>query len=160
MDLISNVVRGGPDTEPGLPLLMLGGEGSLSLYQLGNIAVDRWGRGLQTEGRYTASRAQILRRTKGHLDLSTLEVAPAEELEALILTHVGARPWDRDAHDARVLADAAEGRGRIINSQDDVGGYPVFDERHQPFDPSAWDMRHLAPRQGTNLDASARAPGT
>ena len=30
---------------------------------------------------------------------------------------VGARPWDRDPIDARILADAMHGRGRIIDQE-------------------------------------------
>lgn len=36
-----------------------------------------------------------------------------------------ARPWDSDEHDWRVIADTIEGRGKIIDSEQEVGGYPV-----------------------------------
>ncbi len=37
---------------------------------------------------------------------------------------VGARPGDRDAIDKRIINDALTGHARIIDSQDEVGGYP------------------------------------
>ncbi len=53
-----------------------------------------------------------------------IEPLPAEQVEEWVLGNAGARPWDRDAHDRRVISDAAEGRGKIIDSEDEVGGYP------------------------------------
>jgi hypothetical protein len=40
----------------------------------------------------------------------------------------GARPAQRDAIDQRIVADAVAGRARIIDSQEEVGGYP----KHAP----------------------------
>ena len=42
-----------------------------------------------------------------------------------MLAHAGARPKDRDAVDARIVADVTAGSGAIIDSQDTVGGYPT-----------------------------------
>jgi len=43
MTVIGNVLRGGQSTQPGLPLVTVGGSGDLALYERDNIAVDRWG---------------------------------------------------------------------------------------------------------------------
>ncbi|MDB6120731.1 MAG: pectate lyase, partial [Verrucomicrobiaceae bacterium] len=40
---------------------------------------------------------------------------------------VGARPGDRDAIDQRIITQALTGKARIIDSQDDVGGYPKIE---------------------------------
>jgi hypothetical protein len=85
---------------------------------------------------------------------------PANQVETYILTHVGARPWDRDAHDVRLLADVAESRGEIIDSETEVGGYPVQAETHRPFDPSKWNLDDMTPQDPSVLDASAKARGT
>lgn len=77
-----------------------------------------------------------------------------------MLTNAGARPWDRDAHDVRVIADAAEGRGRIIDSEQEVRGYPVMAETRRAFDPALWDLETMQPRNPSALDAGGRARGT
>jgi hypothetical protein len=43
-----------------------------------------------------------------------------------VLSNVGARPADRDAVDKRIVNDVINGTGRIIDSQNDVGGWPVL----------------------------------
>jgi len=67
----------------------------------------------------------------------------AVEVQDAVLRNVGARPWDRDAHDKRILADTIEGRGKIIDSEQEVGGYPEQIPAHAPFDEAAWDLRFM-----------------
>ena len=43
----------------------------------------------------------------------------------LPLLHAGSRPAMRDPIDRRIIQSIIDGTGRIIDSQDDVGGYPV-----------------------------------
>ncbi len=64
----------------------------------------------------------------------------AAQVQDAVIDDAGARPWDRDHDDARIVADTIEGRGRIIDSQKDVNGYPQVKEAHQPFDPADWDL--------------------
>jgi len=47
---------------------------------------------------------------------------PAGEIEAWVLTNVGARPWERDAIDRRLVEEARTGRGKIIDFESEVGG--------------------------------------
>src|SRR3546814_21068897 len=58
---IGNVMRGGNDTDAGLPFLLLGGDGDLQYYGQDNIAVDRHGNPLPQFGRYGATRAELIR---------------------------------------------------------------------------------------------------
>ena len=160
MDLIGNVLRAGPSTVSGLPLLMFGGEGNLSLFVRDNIAVDRWGRDLPTLGRYTVSPSDVVAVDKPHMSFGGEDILPARGLEAVILSGVGARPWDRDAHDVRILADVAEGRGQIIDSQSQVGGYPKHTPRKRPFVPANWNLESLTPKTDKALDSAGRALGT
>ena len=69
--------------------------------------------------------------------LPTLEKPPVwpEGLQATSTTaavwhvarFVGARPADRDAIDTRIVRQALTGTARIIDSQDEVGGYPKIE---------------------------------
>jgi hypothetical protein len=56
---------------------------------------------------------------------------------------VGARPWDRDAIDARIVGQALAGQGAIIDSEAEVGGYPVMPETRAAFEESEWDLQTL-----------------
>lgn len=46
--------------------------------------------------------------------------------EADVLANVGARPADRDPVDRRIVGDITARRGRIIDSQSEVGGWPAL----------------------------------
>jgi len=49
---------------------------------------------------------------------------PASQTLDYVASHVGARPRDRDAIDQRIVQNLLNRSGRIIHSQEDVGGYP------------------------------------
>ncbi len=49
---------------------------------------------------------------------------PAKETVDYLIKHVGARPNDRDEIDQRIIREFQTRQGRIIDSQEEVGGYP------------------------------------
>lgn len=157
---VGNVLRGGRDTLAGTPFLQIGGIGDLEAYLNDNVAQDLFGSPLPMTGRFTASTAQIFMRRAPMFWPDGVNLVRAREVEATLLRTAGARPWDRDAHDVRILADIAEGRGRIINSQEDVGGYPALPTTRRTFDPGLWDMATMRPLSPSALDSAARAGGT
>lgn len=158
---VGNVLRAGPSTpEEHLAFFMLGGDGDVEFFGRDNIAVDQIGRPLPMFGRYTTSAARIIEQRRPMLWPDGVTALPATQVERSVLTNAGARPWDRDAHDVRVIADAAEGRGRIIDSEQEVRGYPVMAETRRPFDPNQWDLETMQPCDPTLLDAGGRARGT
>jgi len=53
-----------------------------------------------------------------------LEAKPAAETAAWVLANVGARPWQRDAADRRLVEEARTGGGKIIDFESEVGGLP------------------------------------
>jgi len=84
----------------------------------------------------------------------------ANQVERYVLKNAGARPWDRDSVDVRILADTAEGRGEIIDSQNQVGGYPTASPTHRAFDPALWDLETMQPAAPEALDSGLKAKGT
>jgi pectate lyase len=160
MDLIANVMRGGRSTREGLPLLMIGGDGDLEVYAKGNVAVDWKGDALPQRGRYTTGRARIVDADSPLPLPEGLPVLAAEDVERFVLASAGARPWDRDGHDVRVLADVAEGRGGIIDSQSEVGGYPKITPTYRAFDETLWDLETMLPKAPEALDSSQKGRGT
>jgi hypothetical protein len=63
-----------------------------------------------------------------------------------VLARCGARPWDRDPIDARIVADVREGTGRIIDSERDVGGYPIRPITRAAFNEAQWDLASMTRR--------------
>lgn len=145
MVAIGNVMRAGPSTPADVAFMMLGGSGSLEWYAEDNVAVDRMGRPLPLTGRYTTGHAEYLPIDRPALP-EGVQVLPTVEVQDTVIRNAGARPWDRDPVDARIVANVIEGRGAIIDSERDVGGYPTYPETRQPFDPSAWNLDDMTPR--------------
>lgn len=148
MSAVGNVMRGGPSTLPRLPFLMLGGDGDLEYYGRDNIAVDQHGEPLPMFGRYGNTKAKLIEKDKPVAWWEGLNILPAAQLETHILAHAGARPWDRDADDNRVLFFIAEGRGKVIDDEKEVGGYPVQKPTSAPFIEADWDLATMEPRSG------------
>lgn len=146
---VGNVMRGGNDTDPGLPFLMLGGDGDLRYHGRDNRAVDRHGNPLPEFGRYGETKARLIRSAKLLADVSGLAVLPSNAVETSVLASVGARPWDRAPDDIRVLFFVAEGRGEIIDDEKEVGsGYPRSAETRAPFIEADWDLATMRPVSG------------
>lgn len=70
------------------------------------------------------TKGRIVALTKPPTWLAGFTPLPARQVKEAVLTHAGARPKDRDAVDARIVAEIRAGQGRRIDSQDEVGGYP------------------------------------
>lgn len=148
LSAVGNVLRGGPSTAPGLPFLMLGGDGDLLYHAADNIAVDWAGAPLPAFGRYGETRAKLIESATPVSWPAGLPVLPARDVETHLLANAGARPWDRDAHDIRVLFFIAEGRGEIIDSEAQVGGFPKLPETRAPFIEGDWNLDTMEPKSG------------
>jgi len=63
-----------------------------------------------------------------------------------VLADAGAAPWNRDPIDRRIVQDVVDETGEIINSQDEVGGYPDLVPGIAPIDtdrdgmPDWWEV--------------------
>jgi hypothetical protein len=148
LSAVGNVMRGGFSTRPDIAFLTIGGVGDLRYHGRDNIAVDRQGRPVPMFGRYTTSPARIVEIGRPIIWPAGLPVLPANQVETHVLRHAGARPWDRDPHDIRVLFDVVEGRGEIIDDERQVGGYPQVEPARAPFVEAEWDLATMEPRSG------------
>lgn len=148
LSAVGNVLRGGFSTRDDIAFLTIGGVGDLRYHGRDNLAVDRQGRPLPMFGRYTTSPARIIQAPRPVIWPAGLDVLPANQVETHVLRFAGARPWDRDAHDIRVIFDVAEGRGEIIDSEVEVGGYPRVEPTRAPFVDAEWDLTTMEPRSG------------
>jgi hypothetical protein len=85
---------------------------------------------------------------------------PSAAVQEYVLHNAGARPWDRDYDDVRLIADVAEGRGTIVNSENDIHGYPVEKPAQRPFNPADWNLIDMTPKTPSALDSGSKARGT
>ena len=143
-----NVLRAGISTEP-LALLMVGGSGDLEAYLDDNLAVDRIGEPtIPTLGRYTTTPISLEQAGTAPALPFGVTLLPAGKVQDAVIEGVGATPWNRDLVDRRIVADVIEGRGTIIDSQDEVGGYPAYPQARKPFVEAEWNLDTMEPLAG------------
>lgn len=163
INCINNVWRPGPTTQPAqLPIALKGTLPDLARgYMSGNVfeqrddltrdnyaALDfhRW-LGPGKNYKYAGTLADWRADAPAALGPSEPLTQPAAVAAELVLTHAGAS-LRRDAVDARVIADVRAGRGRLIDSPRDVGGFPALRSAPAPLDsdrdgmPDAWEIAH------------------
>ncbi|WP_018996659.1 hypothetical protein [Hirschia maritima] len=124
IDLIGNVMKYGPSTRQELSLFSLGGEGDLSIYENDNL-IDTSSAPPPLLSKYKDKTIADFRYSKSnHQPLDGLKIVKSKDLFLSLQKNVGARPWDRDLIDIRILKEASSRTGSIIDSQTEVGGYP------------------------------------
>lgn len=114
VSIVGNVLIHGVDSKKDLPLVSHLGDA----YMADNLAFDRDGKAVPlVSGKIT----ELKERPVWPEGLKPLV---AEDVIRRVIEHAGARPRDRDETDRRIIREFEERTGRIINSQDEVGGYP------------------------------------
>ncbi|MEN6424778.1 MAG: pectate lyase [Phycisphaerales bacterium] len=102
-------------------------------------------------------------RQAGPFETGPIATQEAPDAYRAVLESGGANLPRRDAVDRRIVEDVVNGTGRIINSQDEVGGWPDLQSAPAPRDsdgdgmPDAWEQEHgLNPNDGADgsLDGS------
>ena len=123
VSIVGNVMLHGADTRPGLALVRSRGDAYLE----DNMAIDASGQSVvMTSGEITV----LPDRPVWPIGLTA---HPSANVIDLVVKNVGARPWDRDAVDLKIIEDLGNRQGRVIDSQEEVGGYPVVEEVRRPL---------------------------
>lgn len=148
MILRGNVLRAGHDTKA-LAFFMIGGSGNIDLYLGDNLAVDVVGEPtIPMVGRYTTAPVKVnLLKMPPALPFG-VSLLPSAQVQDSVIEKAGATPWNRDPIDRRIVADVVEGRGDIIDSQDQVGGYPKYAPTQRAFVASDWNLDTMEPLAG------------
>ena len=156
---IGNVMRGGNDTDEGLPFLMLGGDGDLNYYGRDNLAIDRHGNALPEFGRYGETQAKLIRAKAPLASIAGYRILPVRDVETSVLATAGARPWARDAEEIRILFFVAEGRGQVIDDEKQVSAYPRVEAPvRASFVEGDWDLATMEPKSGMYPAQTAPMP--
>jgi hypothetical protein len=64
----------------------------------------------------------------------------ASAVKEYVLKNAGAFPWERDEVDKQIIDGARSGKGRIINSETEAGGYPAPKPVFRVFKAEEWDL--------------------
>jgi pectate lyase len=143
MSVVGNVLRPGPSTPADVPLLRSSGVGPVEVYLSDNTAKTSTGADAPMLGGTLALFVEVASPPTWPDGLTPMASA---ELAEHIRANVGARPWERDAIDARIVEQALAGQGAIIDSEQEVGGYPVVEPTSAPFNPDEWDLATMTRR--------------
>lgn len=84
---------------------------------------------------------------------ATWQVMPARYVWTFVKAHVGSRPAERNPTDRRIFAEIAARSGRIIDTPDQVGGYPSFPVAVRPAGVPSEPFAYLTGRNMTRLEA-------
>jgi hypothetical protein len=140
--VVGNVLEYGPSTPPKMPLFLNHYDSPLELYLEDNLATDREGQPVPaTSG--VADSALVKQRPFWPAGYQPM---PASEVKAAVARDAGARPWDRDPIDARIIRQALAGEGKIIDSETEAEGYPSAPETRAPFHEEEWDLATMERR--------------
>ncbi len=130
--VVGNVLIHGVDTRKDVPFVGRKGD----VYLEDNIALDAGGR----PAAMTGGEINLLKEKPVWPE--GLVALRASEVEKHVTAHAGARPKDRDEVDSRIVREFRERQGRIIDSQEQVGGYPtpapVYRKLSIPANVEAW----------------------
>lgn len=138
-----NVFLGGPSSDRQAAAFMLGGDGPLRLNIRDNLALRADGSAMEMTGRFGAGAPLLTLQAHAYVD----RTAELRGRMGEVLATCGARPEMRDPVDARIVEDVRKGTGRIIDSEQDVGGYPVRPETRAAFVEAEWDLTGMVRRR-------------
>lgn len=134
--VVGNVMEYGQNTRAGMGLVSTV-KGALELYLKDNLAFTLEHKAAPVStNKFTALNSPPLW-PEG------LTPMPVEKVKEFVAKNAGARPWDRDPIDQRIVKAALEGTGKIINSEMEAEGYPVRPATKAPFKPEEWNLETM-----------------
>jgi hypothetical protein len=148
--ILENYGKHGQDSNQDYPigLFYMVSHGDVELFFEGNVNYDTHGNPYSLFYHVTSRGGDIIILDEKPTWHGSISLIPAESVPIYIATNVGARPWDRDPIDQRIVNDALNGTGKIITSENEVGGYPNYAPTYRPFNPNEWDLEYMIPLEG------------
>jgi hypothetical protein len=145
INYVSNYLRPGPSTREKVYMFNVGGAAT-QLYAAGNM-LD-FSKTVDAEDWTLIEHATPENKLTAALPTAAVTTDTAEHGMERVLVEAGATLPRRDAVDARIVEDVQLGKGRVINSQNDVGGWPKYATSEAPTDadgdgmPDDWERQH------------------
>lgn len=144
-NIIGNYYKPGPNWTGGKGIAVEDIQG-IKIYVKDNIGP---GRELNTQDDWLGvNAADTYRSTTSVMQPSGIITQDASEAYDLVLKNAGAVNPYRDTVDTRIIQSVKDGSGRIIWSQDEVGGWPVYNAGIPPMDtdhdgmPDTWESSY------------------
>lgn len=161
INLVGNYYKPGPSTQGRDAIFQIGGETTL-MYASNNILEgkehgdDDW-QLIEGSGWWNWLFGLEAYKLDQPIPVSPVITEKTKDNYFQVLRFAGVNLQMRDAVDRRIMQEIEEGKGQIINSQSDVGGWPVYDSARYPYDqdndgmPDRWELHHkLDPKDGSN----------
>lgn len=145
--IVGNILRHGNDTVDDLPLVLVRMHHQGSAYLEDNVTYRRDG----SVGKSWWGNLTLLDKRPTWPD--GLNPIPSSKVESRIILNAGARPNDRDEVDLRIIRDFQQRKGHIIDSQDEVGGYPSMNPVWRELDVPASDITGWLEMKASELES-------
>lgn len=137
MTVVGNVLEKGTDTHSKMPYGNF--NGPVDVYWTDNIML---GEQMPEDQLLIGDHTLVNEKPVWHVHITTM---PAKDVKSFLLNNAGARPWNRDEVDRRIIAEIKSGANKVIDSEKEVGGYPTMEATYKKFDVSKWDLETLKP---------------
>lgn len=155
VNYVKNYLRPGPNSSD-RPPIVLTPTAHVQYFVDGNVVEGRPQYATNFSSLFTSSAPaveKLFTLMSRPFDTPAVRTSSAEQAYAAVLDDVGAIAPERDSVDARLIEQVRNNTGRIIDSQNQVGGWPVYRRVSAPPDtdddgiPDAWEMaQHLDPK--------------
>lgn len=161
INYVGNYLRPGPSTREKVYMFNVGGPAT-QMYAVGNM-LDH-AKTVDADDWTLIEHAKPVNKLTAALAITPITTDPAETAMERVLAEAGATLPRRDAVDARVVDDVRLEKGKVINSQSDVGGWPKYASSAAPTDtdgdgmPDDWERQHKLDPQNA-ADGSLDADG-
>jgi hypothetical protein len=164
LNYVNNYLRAGPSTTQRPPYFIIDPKVVLpaSLYLNGNVMVgkpdvcqDNW-KGVKTDRVWQSPTP---------FPAPPVQTQAAEKAFELVLNNAGATLPKRDPVDARAVEGARNGIGKIINNENEVGGWPGYKSGTPPICsenegiPDEWKKAHDLPLNDPSVANAVNADG-
>jgi len=130
--VVGNKYIAGPAPSPFTPLYAVGvwsGDSGSQLYMNDN-AIDQTRQAVLPFYNHAGFDPVV---SSPPVPLTGITVRPSSMIEGYVLGNAGARPADRDPVDRRIVDEVTNRTGRVISSQDQVGGWPALAVNTRPL---------------------------
>lgn len=145
INYVNNYLRPGPSTREKVYMFNVGGAAT-QMYAAGNM-LDH-AKTVDADDWKLIEHAKPENKLTEPLPTSAVTTEPAETAMERVLAEAGATLPRRDAVDVRIVDEVRLEKGRVINSQSEVGGWPVYSTSEAPTDadgdgmPDDWERMH------------------
>lgn len=150
VNYMNNYLKPGPNSSDKAPIVLTK-TAKVKFYLAGNIVEGRRQHTLRPEAMFNTDQGKdevLFEIMEKPFITPLVKTSSAKQAYTDVLSHVGASYPVRDNIDQRLIDEVINNSGKIIDSQSEVGGWPVYRNVKAPIDtdkdgiPDAWEMKN------------------